>query len=350
MSIENFSDEKTFQKAQNVIIWHTDTQHPPEHLFHHTWLISADKAEELENTIVREMGSDVESEKTAIAYFNYGETSLLRKEKATEAFKSCFRFLTTIGGIATGIYIGYKGSKAFSEALLRNNPYPIPRNNLEELWIKFDYLVGGTAFTAITSYYSAISTGVIAYEITEKAAPAIEVPKMHNCSSWAMEKLHNLNIPEINKVIEPTLFVTIIDKIAYLASAHVDSNDELCEAAQFYRGFTREILYNVAPPLQKVDEEVVQPTTQAIHQGIDHGLVVGGTTGMAIGATVATTCLSNPKNKAVAVVTCEVIGASVMATGLDNIINAPNDLTNKFKEKWVDMTNTRILDQPRAYQ
>jgi hypothetical protein len=133
-----------------------------------------------------------------------------------------------------------------------------------------------------------------------------EIPKVHSCATWALEKLRNLDDPEINKDITSGLLMGLIDKLAHVPSFHTGGKTEAFRAAQ---AVPTEALIQASEP-------VVEGTSLCIEKmkyGAEDtkiGVLVGGSTGSVAGAVAVTSCCTRKPRKDIGVAT--VLGSTAI--------------------------------------
>ncbi len=213
-----------FKKAKHDIIWGSNdkTNHPKEHLYQWTWLVSRAKAEELEESINLEAGPEEESEKTAILYYEFGEHNILNPGNPTNLLKTIAQIGAALKGWALLAAFGYKAATTSPEVILSSGGSVICH--------QFLALYAAFITGALGSTVSSMGTKAV----TDTLFPTDHLPRYHNCSTWALEKLRNLDIEEINETITPTLFVGMTDKAFHMASLYVGDSEEAKKAFEFY--------------------------------------------------------------------------------------------------------------------
>lgn len=174
-----------FENQVKLLIWKDeDSQAPMSEIAHRTWSITAEQGKALLN--------DIEKDKDNPPPFYLGGDSSLFKPQE-------------IGDRVCGAKMLGGGIAALScLSLLRNTLLPNPI-----------VIVDKTFFVAQVTAVTAISS------IGFFADPKKPDSKAHNCATWCVEKLTNLNIPEINK----DLRAHFTDKFAYVTGLHISVDE-----------------------------------------------------------------------------------------------------------------------------
>ncbi len=219
-----FVSLKKFIKASHKIIWGSSdtTIHPKEHLYHWTWLVDKAKAEELEESIELDSGPEEIAAKTPILYNQLGEYNVYNPGVLTDILKTVTQIAVAVKGCTVLGNLGYKAINDSPETVIRNG--------------------GSVMFYRALGLYGAYHAGILgstvaglgAKAITDSLFPTDHLPRYHNCSTWALEKLRKLDIKEINETITPTLLAYICDRGAHMASLYVGNNEEIKKALEFY--------------------------------------------------------------------------------------------------------------------
>jgi hypothetical protein len=155
---------------------------------HKTWLVDTKKAFELIESITREIGP----------FNNYhmgGDKSLLEVTKVRDSLLIC-----AAGAIRIPLSFPLPSFSEFSKA---------------------DYMLTGW-------YLFGLLTSFTGYKILEAYIEPEVIREVHNCGTWAEEKLRDLNVPEITQGLETGLFVKFMDRIAYMGSLHLSTTGQNC--------------------------------------------------------------------------------------------------------------------------
>jgi hypothetical protein len=183
MSIVNidtrsWATPEAFQEQVNQLIWEDeDTELTPTDTGHLTWSITSEQGNKLLDDIKKD-------KKNPPKYYLRGNTSVFKPgEREERALRT-----SLLGGFHLSLCFTGGGTPAGVFSLLASAAA----------------LMGVSAFTG---------------EVDEEKNIA------HNCATWCVEKLTNLNIPEINK----DLTLHFSDKLAYVTGIHVhkDAADKL---------------------------------------------------------------------------------------------------------------------------
>jgi len=167
----------------NLLLWKSSsTKYTINDISHRTWLLTSDQ--------VHEMFADIEADVANPPRFSlYGVASILKKGEFEER-KMHSAFLASGILVTTGI-----------SHVLGNDPIPL----------------GIMAFNALalgTSNLFSENGFFQGFDYRERF-------KAHNCATWCVEKLTNLNIPHINK----ELGFNFADKFAYVTGLHLGKDD-----------------------------------------------------------------------------------------------------------------------------
>lgn len=266
-----FVDERTFKEASIGILHKTQLKD----VIHHTWLIDKSKVFDLKEDIFNDMGSIEIEEKKSIPYFDSGNKSLQYPGKTTDFFVENLRLLTFLGCFSAGIY---KAKKILTNPGEHTKELASVAHNCE-------YACNVELFKEIISTLtvacSPLWTNAI---INETTPPKQEFPKVHSCATWAAEKLHNLHIEQIDRDLNPSILLSIIDKIGYLTTLHMGNAEEIRNAAVHNCPQKRAEINKGAACLQEVRQDVDDLINADEHK-FDRCIITGA---VAVAGVVAT--------------------------------------------------------------
>jgi len=190
------SDEE-FPSQVSALIWKDENEDQNMGLVaHHTWVIT--KAQGLQ--LLEDIKKDVSNPPK---FFINGDTSLLKEGRLMEHCKSAVAGATALFPIAS--IVGFGSASKFVE-ILEGTRY-IVGDPIPPLAAKV-----GLYLTAAI-YSSMLYAGV-------KETDRLIYDPQHNCATWCVEKLTNLNIPHINQDLD----FQCTDLLAYVTGLHISTD------------------------------------------------------------------------------------------------------------------------------
>ncbi len=211
---------------------------------------------------------------------------------------------------------------------------------MEKLWL-FCYGLMAANYIARYGSYKILKGAM------DIAKPTVEKPKYHSCATWALEKLHNLDIPEINKTIEPGLFAALVNQLAYIPSFNVGDNAEALRTSKVLTKTVLASFYKNCVP-EQVKEEAINPYISMMKYGaeeIRNGLLIGGSTGSILGSTAFASCCMGKSDRSLAVVLGgSAIGATTAVVGTQGIKQHATAAKELMNNSWVEKTQPSIIE------
>jgi len=217
--LAEFNTQRGFGVATNSILHRKKATD----IVNHTWLVDKAKVEELMREIQSDMGSEIVEEKNSIPYFGLGNESLKYPGKKDDLVNECIRMVALIGSVSAGVI----QLKTFFKDCRTHHELRASATHLcENSGCALDGITKTVGL--LTAALSPLWTRAIADSTLE---PKKQFPKVHSCATWAAEKLHNLQIDEIDNDLRPSILLSLLDKIGYMTTLHVGDAQEIRVAA-----------------------------------------------------------------------------------------------------------------------
>jgi len=202
-----FVSERGFEQGKKSVLHKRNL----EHIINHTWLVPKDKVAELLADIAKDMGSEEVEEKKAVPFFAMGNESLKYEGKSQDFAIQSIKTISMLFAMCVSVY----GLEKTLEIKFFHNAHScLPQCETD--------LIRSTNISLLSGL------GTVGNYLLQQALPGKEYfPTVHSCATWAAEKLHNLKIEEIDKDLNASMVVTLVDKLGFLTTLHMNNPQEV---------------------------------------------------------------------------------------------------------------------------